>query len=513
MAHIDKFIAVVFKYGADRLLLTAGQPAVLVSGTVRRPVTGQPLTTSQVEDLVQEILPLDISQVADADGARSFTYPSPAGKVSVRVRQGEDGAEAEVAPAAAPATATGLAFGQSRVDVAVTTDATHGRVTAVADMKAAAMASTAPRRRVRLDALFETMLQHECSDLHLSVGAPPLFRKDGEVVTLGDGTPPGAEALREMLLEITPGPHCSEFEERHDTDFAYEFDARARFRANLYMDRRGMGAVFRCIPSRILSPQEVGLGPALLELCMLPKGLVLVSGPTGAGKTTTLATLVDYINTQRAVHIVTIEDPIEYVHANKRSLINQREVGRHTESFATALRAALREDPDVILVGEMRDLETTQLALETAETGHLVLGTVHTSSAAAAIDRVVDQFPGERQAQVRTALAECLRGVVAQTLVRRRAGGLVAALEVLLATTAVSNLIREGKTFQISSILQTGRAAGMATMNDSLLELVQQGLVTADAALQKAPQRAEFRQLLERAGVRTLHRDASPVPA
>jgi twitching motility protein PilT len=512
MAHVDKFIAVVFKYGADRLVLAAGRPALLVSGAVQRPVTGQALTGSQVEDLMQEILPLEIARGAQPEVARTFRYASPSGEVSVTWCQGPQGPQAELAPASAPAAAAGLAFGQSRVDVAVTADAAAGRFTAVAGVKPAT-APAVPHRRARIDSLFETMLEHDCSDLHLSVGSPPLYRKDGEIASLGDPTPLAAEALREMLLEITPGPHCTEFEERHDTDFAYEFDTRARFRANLYMDRRGMGAVFRCIPNRILSPQEVGLGPAILDLCMLPKGLVLVSGPTGAGKTTTLATLVDYINSERAVHIVTIEDPIEYVHANKRSLVNQREVGRHTESFAAALRAALREDPDVILVGEMRDLETTQLALETAETGHLVLGTVHTTGAAAAVDRVVDQFPGDRQAQVRAALADCLRGVVSQNLVRRRGGGLVAALEVMLVTSAVSNLIRDGKTFQISSVLQTGRAAGMTTMNDALLELVQQGIVTADAALQRAPQRVEFRQLLERAGVRTLPREGSPVPA
>jgi twitching motility protein PilT len=267
------------------------------------------------------------------------------------------------------------------------------------------------------------------------------------------------------------------------------------------MDRKGMGGVFRVIPSRIMTAEEMGLPQEILELCHLPKGLVLVTGPTGSGKSTTLCALVDYINRHRADHVITIEDPLEFVHENKRCLVNQREVGDHTDSFRDALRAALREDPDIVLVGEMRDLETVAIAIETAETGHLVFGTLHTSSAPSTIDRVINQFPADRQQQVRVMLAESLRGVISQMLCKKIGGGRVPAMEVMVGTPSISNLIREAKTFQIPSIMQTGRRSGMCLMNDSFLDLVKRKLVEPQEAYARAVDKAGLLSLFKRSGI------------
>ena len=346
------------------------------------------------------------------------------------------------------------------------------------------------------------MVAAGASDLHLCVGSPPMIRKDGRIQTIDPAAAPlTPQDLSHLLAPIMPETNRKEFSERHDTDFAYEIAGLARFRANAFADRKGPGAVFRVIPEKILTAEQLGLSPAILQLCALNKGLVLVTGPTGSGKSTTLCAMIDHINKTRADHLITIEDPIEFVHQNNKCLINQREVRTHTSSFKDALRAALREDPDIILVGELRDLETIAIAIETAETGHLVFGTLHTTTAASTIDRIVDQFPSDRQAQIRVMLSESLRGVIAQNLCRKIGGGRVAALEVLIATGAVSNLIREGKTFQIPSMMQVGKNVGMVSLNDALLELVQKKLVAPDEALSKAVDKAGFEALLKRAAL------------
>jgi twitching motility protein PilT len=356
--------------------------------------------------------------------------------------------------------------------------------------------STAP-----IDALFHAMAAAGASDLHLSVGSPPIIRKDGRLQPLDPSAPPLALTdLGPLLKPIMPEKNRAEFDARHDTDFAYEVPELARFRANVFADRKGPGAVFRVIPTKILTAEQLGLSSHILQLCQLNKGLVLVTGPTGSGKSTTLCAMIDHINKTRHDHIITIEDPIEFVHGSKQCLINQREVHTHTDSFRDALRAALREDPDIILVGELRDLETVAIAIETAETGHLVFGTLHTTTAASTIDRVIDQFPSDRQAQIRIMLSESLRGVIAQTLCRKIGGGRVAALEVLIATGAISNLIREGKTFQIPSMMQVGKASGMVSLNDALLELVTKKLVEPDEAYSKAVDKGSFEAALKRAG-------------
>jgi len=357
----------------------------------------------------------------------------------------------------------------------------------------------APSAAPIIDAMFRRMCELGASDLHLSSGMAPLIRQDGEIRPLhDDGARMSAEALAGILFEITPPKNRAEFEARHDTDFAYEIEGLARFRANLFLDRLGIGGVFRVIPSKILTAEQLGLSSHVLNLCQLKKGLVLVTGPTGSGKSTTLCAMIDYINRSRADHIITIEDPIEFVHPNQKCLINQREVHTHTRSFKDALRAALREDPDVLLVGELRDLETIAIAIETAETGHLVFGTLHTTTAASTIDRVIDQFPADRQSQIRVMLSESLRGVIAQTLCKKVGGGRVAALEVLIANGAISNLIREAKTFQIPSMMQVGRAQGMVTLNEALMELVRKGTITPEEAQIRAVDKGGLDVLLKR---------------
>jgi twitching motility protein PilT len=347
--------------------------------------------------------------------------------------------------------------------------------------------------------LLELMLSRRASDLHLASETVPHMRIDGDMVAISEYAVLSSHHLKALLFSIAPEKNKRQWEEIHDTDFAYETEA-ARFRVNVFEDRRGIGAVLRQIPNTIRTAEEMGLSKHILDLCFLSKGLVLVTGPTGSGKSTTLAAMVDYVNRHREDHIITIEDPIEFVHKNKSCLVNQREVGVHTHSFKNALRAALREDPDVVLVGEMRDLETIAIAIETAETGHLVFGTLHTNTAASTVDRIIDQFPSDRQAQIRMMLSESLKGVITQTLCKRIGGGRVPAQEVLLCSGSVSNLIREGKTFQIPSVMQTSRGQGMTMLNDALLDLVKKKLVDPNEALSKAVARSEMRAMLERGG-------------
>ena len=319
---------------------------------------------------------------------------------------------------------------------------------------------------------------------------------------LNDHPPLADEQLRSMLMEIMPPRARGAVDELSDADFAYSIDGLARFRANYFDSRRGIGAVFRQIPYDIVSPDALGLPKSVLDLCWLSKGLVVVTGPTGSGKSTTLASLIDFINQNRDEHIVTIEDPIEFVHNNKKCLVTQREVGTHTQSFKNALRAALREDPDIVLVGEMRDLETIAIAIETAETGHLVFGTLHTTTAASTVDRIIDQFPADRQAQIRTMLSESLRGVIAQVLCKKLGGGRIGAYEVMITNAAVSNLIREGKTYQLPSVMQTGKPLGMQTLNDHLLRLVKSKQVDPKEAYIKSTDKTGLKESLEREGIR-----------
>ena len=352
--------------------------------------------------------------------------------------------------------------------------------------------------RPPIDALFRTMIARGASDLHLRIGEPPLLRVDGEMVRMEETRPIDAEMMVNYLDPICPKRNKEEFAEDGDSDFAYEIEGLARFRCNYLLDRHGRGAVFRQIPNDILTVEDLKLSDRILELCWLSKGFVVVTGPTGSGKSTTLAALVDYINRKRTDHVITVEDPIEFVHPNKGCLLTQREVGVHTNGFKRALRAALREDPDIVLVGEMRDLETIAIAIETAETGHLVFGTLHTTTAPSTIDRIIDQFPADRQNQIRTMLSESLKGVIAQVLCKKKGGGRVAALEVLFINNAIGNLIREGKTFQIPSIMQAQKGLGNVTLNDSLLQLVKKNIVEPQEAYVKAVEKEALLSLYKR---------------
>lgn len=327
--------------------------------------------------------------------------------------------------------------------------------------------------------------RQNASDLHLSAGLPPMIRVDGEIRRVN--VPPMDHGeVQGLIYDIMNDQQRRDFEDQLETDFSFEVPGVARFRVNAFNQSRGAGAVFRTIPSKILSLEELGMPDVIQEFAKMPRGLVLVTGPTGSGKSTTLAGMIDYINDQRYDHILTIEDPIEFLHESKRCLINQREVHRDTQSFSAALRSALREDPDVILVGEMRDLETIRLALTAAETGHLVFGTLHTTSAAKTVDRIIDVFPAEEKAMVRSMLSESLMAVVSQTLLKKKSGGRVAALEIMRGTPAIRNLIREDKVAQMYSAIQTGQSVGMQTMDQCLQTLVDKRLIDIATARAKA---------------------------
>ena len=343
--------------------------------------------------------------------------------------------------------------------------------------------TTADSRRI--DRFLRLMIDRGASDLHLSVGRPPLFRLSGEMdpVRYRPLTPEDFEA---MIKPIATAAQWEQWAESGDVDFAYQIDAGTRFRVNLFKQERGAGAVFRIIPTKILSIEQLALPAQVARFAKISSGLILVTGPTGSGKSTTLAAIIDLINRSRDLHVVTIEDPIEFTHPNKRCLVHQREIGAHAISFATALRAAVREDPDIILVGEMRDLETIQMALEAAEKGMLVFGTLHTNNAAKTIDRIVNVFPSGEQEGIRQVLGETIRGILAQQLLPKAGGGRIAAIEILFGSPQVGNMIREGKTSQITSTIQTGRAVGMVTMDQSILTHLEAGLITKESALEKA---------------------------
>jgi twitching motility protein PilT len=350
----------------------------------------------------------------------------------------------------------------------------------------------------KIDELFRMMAEHGASDLHLIAGQPPALRVNGELERIPGQAVLTQDTLKPLLYEILPESKMEQFELTGDVDFGYEILGLARFRSNFFNHKYGLGAIFRKIPNKVLSAEELGLPPILTRAAMLKKGLVLVTGPTGSGKSTTLAAMVDYANKNRRDHILTVEDPIEFVHQSQGCIVNHREVGLHTKTFASALRGALREDPDIILVGEMRDLETISLAVEAAATGHLVFGTLHTENAAKTVDRIVEVFPHGEQPQIRNTLSTALRIVVAQNLFKRiDKKGRCAALEILVCTSAVGNLIRDSKTVQIASIMQTGKAVGMQTLDDAIQELLSWKWISPEEAYEKSIDKNRFAKLLK----------------
>jgi twitching motility protein PilT len=479
VARLDRFIQILHEQRADALRLGAGTVAALVAKGGNRPLTKEALSDAQIVALVREIAPAPLAGDITPQAQLSFPYASPSGAVDVELAAGAEGLVATVRPAAGN--------GAAALDGARSAGAAAGGIVT----ESPAAAERRARARADVEELLRILVESGASDLHLRAGEPAVFRRHGELAR-HDGPAYTPDRLGDMIDSIMEPREAAEYRESGDADWAYEIAGLARFRCNAGRDRHGPLLVTRVIASKVPTTDELGLSREVQALCHLSKGLVVVTGPTGSGKSTTLAAMVDLVNRTRSDHILTIEDPIEFVHQGKKCVVTQREVGRHTRGFKQALRAALREDPDVILVGEMRDLETVSIAIETAETGHLVFGTLHTTTAAGTIDRIIDQFPADRQAQIRVMLAESLKGVVAQTLVRKIGGGRVAAREILLSIPAITNLIREGKTFQIPSIMQTNRKGGMVTLNDALMELVDQKQVEPREAYVKAVEKSGF---------------------
>jgi twitching motility protein PilT len=421
---------------------------------------------------------------ASATRRASTAVPAAAGEAPRRASTAVSAAAVEVPPVTAVATAVPSTPGGSQ-----------------AELDAINWFEGIEEARASLDKLLRTMVERGASDLHLRVTEPPILRHHGEMARQEGFEPLTDVQLSAMIRSIMPQRNRSEYFDTNDTDYAYELPGVARFRANAARDRNGAVAVFRQIPATVVSVEQMKVTEEVQRLCFLTKGLVLVTGPTGSGKSTTLCALIDLVNRARNDHVITIEDPIEFVHKNKNCIITQRQVHVHTKSFKSALRAALREDPDIILVGELRDLETVAIAIETAETGHLVFGTLHTTTAAGTVDRIIDQFPADRQEQIRVMLAESLKGVISQTLCKKIGGGRVAAREILLSIPAVTNLIREGKTFQIPSTMQTSRRLGMVTLNDALIAYVDSGEVEPKEAYMKAVEKTGFVQMLKQRGL------------
>jgi twitching motility protein PilT len=498
MENINGLLSILHAQKGQELKMDVGQRVKLITGAGAFDISQTPLTQGEVGSTIAPIIPDNVRSLLHTQSEIEFIYDcSGIGNFGVKIRKLPTGLSVSFIPGgvAKPAPIPG----QPSLRLTTTSPAAQPYTKNSTAPLASPAARTHSGSTVKMDDLFRAMVAAGASDLHLSSNMPPLIRKDGQMAALDDSHPTlGAEAMKQLLTSIMPQKNREEFERRNDTDFAYEIADIARFRANIFRDRKGMGGVFRVIPNKILSAEDLGLSQAILKLCHLNKGLVLVTGPTGSGKSTTLCAMIDYINRNRTDHIITIEDPIEFVHENKKCLMNQREVHNHTDSFKDALRAALREDPDIVLVGEMRDLETVAIAIETAETGHLVFGTLHTTTAASTVDRIIDQFPPDRQTQIRIMLSESLRGVISQTLLRKNGGGRVAALEILIVNPAISNLIREGKTFQIPSMMQTNRANGNVMLNDALLDLVSRKIVEPDEAYAKAVDKATFEAMLKR---------------
>jgi len=539
-SRLDPFLDVMLREQADQLYLLPDEPVTLMKDGKPRKVSKQPLTDQHIYALMVEVAPPEAANKIDHQSETEFDYAAGKGLVRVRIvpeagrltavisairRTSQEQPEPVEATAPPPAKTTAkqpaLAppgpkpAARPRASVIAAAPMVESPAEAAASPSAPAAlpsefaASQYKAAEQRLGKLLRTLVESKSSDLHLRVGEPAMLRTHGEIRRQTGETPLSVNDLELLILSIMPERNRGEWKETGDTDFAYEITGLARFRVNAARDRKGPVAVFRVIPAKVVTVDEMGLTEEVQRLCYLTKGLVLITGPTGSGKSTTLCALIDLVNRTRSDHIITIEDPIEFVHENKKCLITQRQVHVHTESFKTALRAALREDPDIVLVGEMRDLETIAIAIETAETGHLVFGTLHTTTAASTVDRIIDQFPADRQAQVRVMLSESLKGVISQTLCKKIGGGRVAAREILLTTPAISNLIREGKTFQIPSIIQTSKKLGMNTLNDALLELVEKKLIEPDEAYMKSVEKTGLVASLKARGFKvTLTPDA-----
>ncbi|MFL5571941.1 MAG: type IV pilus twitching motility protein PilT [Gemmatimonadaceae bacterium] len=521
MPQLDRFLNLLVTNNGTALVLSEGDVATVMIKDSRRPVMKQPLTSAQILTLLREISPADQAHSLDAKGSVRFEYSSTDGTFDVSVSQNgkvaarlerkvgtSNGNQKTPSPAPAPAASAAPPQTAQAPTIAANTRRAASPVTQTPRVNA-----VDNRALERIENLLRMLVSNKASDLHLRAGSPPMLRASGEIAPIPGEAVLSSDEIDAMLNTVMLDQNRAEFKEINDTDFAHEIAGVARFRGNALRDRKGTGAVFRAIPAAVVSVEQMGISQEVQRLCHLTKGLVLVTGPTGSGKSTTLCALIDLINRTRSDHVITIEDPIEFVHESKKCLITQRHVGVHTSSFKHALRAALREDPDIVLVGELRDLETVSMAIETAETGHLVFGTVHTSTAVSTVDRVIDQFPPDRQAQIRVMLSESLKGVISQVLCKKIGGGRVAAREIMLSTPSVSNLIREGKTFQLPSVLQTSRRLGMVTMNDALIELVDTKQVEPEEAYLKATDKVGILNMLKQRGKDVSFADADDARA
>jgi twitching motility protein PilT len=508
MPQLDRFLAALVSHHASALMLVTDAPAQLDMQGTPRAITKAPLSELQLLTLLQELAPGNARMALDAGAAVTFGYKSEEGSFTLQVTERKGGLRAVVrVEGSEPATASA----PEQQTAAPVATAPSPRAASTATAGETPRGSSADRDRI--EGMLRTMIERGSSDLHLRVGEPPIVRVDGEMVRLADTPPLSENELEALVKSIMPARNRDEFDSANDCDFAHDMPGTGRFRCNVLREHKGCAAVFRVIPAKVVSVEQLGISEEVQKLCYLTRGLVLVTGPTGSGKSTTLCSLIDLINRKRSEHVITIEDPIEFVHQNKQCIITQRQVGVHTGSFKTALRAALREDPDIVLVGELRDLETVSIAIETAETGHLVFATLHTTSAAGTVDRLIDQFPPDRQEQVRAMLSESLRGVISQTLCKKVGGGRVAAREILLSIPSVANLIREGKTFQIPSVIQTSKKLGMVTLNDALIDLVDAEQVEAKEAYMKANDKMGFAHMLRQRGQEVTFLDPTAEPA
>ncbi len=516
MAQLDKLLAHAALKGAQSLYLEPNQQPVLRMPDGRRvPLLATPVPPTMLELLTQEVLPARLMESWLNSGEARFNYSAGPHTFCLNLQRVAQGICIEAEPLAMEALdeleitfpGTSDAAPLPSIPLAIKLDEERS---GLPDLPPTLMLRPAPPDTAAADIwpgaqtlaerLIQSLLDQKGSDLHCSSFEVPIARIHGDMEELSEFGILGPNQITEMMQALAPPHVWTRFQEKNDADFAYAFEAGdCRLRVNYFRDRVGPGLVCRVIPNQIPDPDKLGLADPIRRLAGLSKGLVLVTGPTGSGKSTTLAAIIDLANRQRNDHILTIEDPIEFVHPRKNCLVNQREVGSHTESFKSGLRAALREDPDIVLVGEMRDLETIAIALETAITGHLVFGTLHTSSAIGTIDRIVDQFPSDRQQQIRVMLADSLKAAISQSLLKKIGGGRIAAIESLFITPAIANLIREGKNYQITSAMQTGRAYGQKLMNDALMELIQAKQIEPMEAYIKCPDKETFMATLKRA--------------
>jgi twitching motility protein PilT len=510
MAQLDRLLAQIITKAGSRLELKADRkPRLELRSGGALDLLPNPLPAVMVEVLASDVVPPALKSAWQTEGQAEFDYDLAGQCFHISLSRYLENPQIQAeykGPSGLPLVQSGQAVAPMEalpiLSAAVPEPPPPVPEPAPQEPPRVRPVPRRPQGHPLAERLFLALLEKEGSDLHCTTHEPPLVRTHGDMLPLEGFGPLDPASLLEMMESLATPAMWQRFEERRDADFAYSHDAGGcRLRINFFQDRVGPGMVCRVIPNQLPDPDKLGLPDPVRRLALLAKGLVLVTGPTGSGKSTTLAAILDLANQKRRDHILTIEDPIEFVHPRKGCLVNQREVGTHTDSFKSGLRAALREDPDIVMVGEMRDLETIAIALETAVTGHLVFGTLHTSSAIGTVDRIVDQFPSDRQQQIRVMLADALKCVVSQTLLKRIGGGRIAALETLFISPAIANLMREGKNFQITSAMQTGRSYGQRLMNDALVDLIQAKKVEPMEAYLRCPDKESFIAACKRAGI------------